>query len=96
MLSITFNLVSSIDMRPNFTPTQNNRNNVRFIDENKKHSEWQQLLSESIVLYPPHPKDHGPSLVLSEFNFLNRTYNKVAVVLHKQCAIKYKVLQTQL
>jgi len=38
--------------RPNFTPTENNRNNVRFIDGNMKHSE----LNGSKYCSPPSPQ----------------------------------------
>ena len=37
---------------------------------------------------------HGPPQSVMLHHISNQTYNKVTVVLHKQCDIKYKLLQT--
>jgi hypothetical protein len=52
---------------PNFTPTQNDRNNVSFIYQYMQHSElkgWKYCLNLSCSFF----QDHGPSQILSGFN----------------------------
>jgi len=54
-------------MKPNFTATQNNRNNVRFTGDNVKNSELNGSKYCLNVLFLP-SQDHVPSHILSEFN----------------------------
>jgi len=50
-------------MRPNFTLTQNKRNNVKFTVENMKYSELNSSKYSPNLLFLP-PQDHVPSHII--------------------------------